>query len=79
MDKVQFLMRGQRVAQLRRVRRHGEAVAMRDAACRLDWRRRYTATREVNAMTKVERIERQIEGLSGTEFAELREWVLERD
>jgi hypothetical protein len=30
-------------------------------------------------MTKVARIERQIEELSGTEFAELREWVLERD
>lgn len=30
-------------------------------------------------MTKVERIEEEIEKLSPAEFAELREWLLERD
>jgi hypothetical protein len=30
-------------------------------------------------MTKVEKIEQQIEELSAPEFAEIREWILERD
>lgn len=30
-------------------------------------------------MTKVQQIERQIRKLSSEEFAELREWILERD
>lgn len=30
-------------------------------------------------MRKVEQIEQQIRGLSASEFAELREWVLEQD
>jgi len=30
-------------------------------------------------MRKVEEIERQIRGLSASEFAELREWLLEQD
>ena len=30
-------------------------------------------------MSKVEAIEQQIQGLSRTEFAEIREWILERD
>lgn len=30
-------------------------------------------------MTKVEKIELQIEKLSAPEFAEIREWILERD
>ena len=34
---------------------------------------------EVGAMSKVERIEQEIERLSRSEFAELRDWILERD
>lgn len=34
---------------------------------------------EIPMMSKVEQIERQIQQLSGTEFAELREWILEQD
>jgi hypothetical protein len=30
-------------------------------------------------LSKVEAIEQQIQGLSRTEFAEIREWILERD
>ena len=30
-------------------------------------------------MRKIEQIERQLEGLSGAEFTELRNWLLEKD
>jgi hypothetical protein len=36
-------------------------------------------TGEVVAMSKVERIERQIQQLSRSEFAQLRDWIMERD
>ncbi len=55
-------------------------VPSEDAACCGITKNRCRARRvTIGTMSKVEQLEQQIEALSPAEFAELRDWLLERD